>query len=381
MVRRDPPAPQPRLLWPDLAKGVCILLVVLHHTITKQYVEVLPAAVAPVGAAWSVVTQGLKPIRMPLFFVISGLFASSALLRPWPLVTRRATSPYYLYVVWLLVLGLVFAFERSLPMNRTQDPGEFVLDLLFASTGLWFLYALSVYFVIAKLLVRVPTAWVVTGAGALALSTSALPIDEVNRISVLFHLVYFVVGARAPQLVRRVADLRRPALLPALTSAYLGVSLLLLAAPLPRSVDLVLVSLIGVPAAILLAVRVSSWTRVAAPLARIGQHTLPIYVLHMPVLAALLHLPTWPGPRHGSVALAVAIAYPLVITGLIAGVSLLAHAMLVRSGAGFLFELPRGGARSARARSTLGGIRSSHAGTCQALSPSSAGTTGIRVPS
>ena len=68
--------PRPRLVWPDLAKGVCILLVVLHHATTKHYVEVLPAGLAPVGELWAGLSPALKPTRMPLFFVISGWFAS-----------------------------------------------------------------------------------------------------------------------------------------------------------------------------------------------------------------------------------------------------------------------------------------------------------------
>ncbi|WP_372730050.1 acyltransferase family protein [Nocardioides sp.] len=333
--------PRPRLVWPDLAKGVCILLVVLHHATTKHYVDILPVALAPVGEAWAGLSHALKPIRMPLFFVISGWFAANALHRPWARVARRAASPYYLYVVWLVLLFGVFTVERTLPLNRTQDLGEFGLDLLWASTGLWFLFALALYFVVSKLLVRYDARWVLAGAAAAALLTSALPVDEVNRLSVPFHFVYFVLGSRYAGLVRRIAAERRRWMLPALTVSFVALSVLLTVRPVPRSVDLFLLSVVGVPAAILLAVVVSRSPRISGPLSRLGRQTLPVYVLHMPVLAVLAHLPAWLGPESGAWAVAVSVVYPVLLTGAIAAACLVLHDGLVRVGGRYLFEMPR----------------------------------------
>ena len=337
-------AARSRLVWPDLAKGVCILLVVLHHATTKHYVDVLPAGLAPVGELWAGLSHALKPIRMPLFFVISGWFAASALHRPWSAVIRRVVSPYYLYVVWLVLLAGVFAVERTLPMNRTQDVREFGLDLLFASTGLWFLYALAVYFVIAKLLVGVDGRWLLATAAMIALATSAMPLPEVNRASVVFHFVYFIAGSRFPGVVRRVAAERRRWVLPVLVAGYVGLSLLLVVLPVWRSAHLLALSAIGVPAAVMLAVsaaRSTGWAeRAVGSVARLGRNTLPVYVLHMPVLAVLAHLPAWPTAESGPVPMAVAVGYPVVLTLLIAAVSLAIHAGLRRGGAGLLFEPP-----------------------------------------
>ena len=214
-----------RVLWPDLAKGICILLVVLHHTTTKHYVDLVPPGAAGIANGWADVSHFLKPVRMPLFFVISGLFAASALARPWRQVARRAVAPYYLYVVWLLVLGAVFAVERTLPMNRTQDLAELAWDLVLASTGLWFLYALAVYFVLAKLLLPLPAAWVVLPAAALTASASALPFDEVNRVSVLVHFATSCSAAAARTWSGRLARTPRRCSCPPLawrTSSWPG---------------------------------------------------------------------------------------------------------------------------------------------------------------
>ena len=144
-------APRPRLAWADAAKGLCILLVVLHHSTVKHLPAVLPAELSAVGDAWLALTAALKPIRMPLFFLLSGLFAAGAVRRPWAQVlTARVLTPYWVYAVWLGVIAVVFSLERTLVMNRTQGVGDLLGDLVFASTGVWFLYALAVYFVLAK---------------------------------------------------------------------------------------------------------------------------------------------------------------------------------------------------------------------------------------
>ena len=113
-----------RLGWADIAKGASIVLVVLHHATTKQYDLSVPAHLAPIADVWTTLTHALKPVRMPLFFLVSGFFAAKAVHRPWPSVTRRISTSAYLYVVWLLLLAAFTLWERELPMNRTQNLGD-----------------------------------------------------------------------------------------------------------------------------------------------------------------------------------------------------------------------------------------------------------------
>lgn len=329
-----------RVLWPDLAKGLCILLVVLHHTTSKHYLDLLPPEVDWVTVAWAETSSFLKPVRMPLFFVISGLFAASALDRPWRLVARRAWAPYYLYVVWLLVLGAVFAVERTLPMNRTQDLGELAADLVLPSTGVWFLYALAAYFVLAKLLRPLPVAWVLVPAALLTASASALPFDEVNRVAVLVHFTYFVLGSRCPDLVWALARGSHGRLLPTLAVAYLALAAILQSAGAPSGVRLLVLSMLGVPMALVVSVALSRRPPVARSLAWIGRRTLPVYVLHVPLLAVLHHSPVGFGETTGWWSVALAMAYPVLATaGIVAG-CLLVHRGLIWARLGALFALP-----------------------------------------
>ena len=334
-----------RLRWADVAKGGCILLVVLHHVVGKHLVAVVPDDAAAVAVAWSSVSGALRPVRMPLFFVLSGFFAARAVQRPWPAVVRRVTNPAYVYALWLVLLGLFFTWERDLVTNRTQDLGELVLDLVFASTALWFLYALAVYFLVVRLTRRVPAYALVAASAALALGAAALPIEEANRVSLLVHLVFFVVGARCSEGVAALAERRVRRLLPAgllVLLAGTGVASLL---GLPSPVRVVLLSVIGVPVGIWVAValvRSPRSRRVAGGLAWAGRRTLPVYVLHLPVLGALHHVLTVPGVSGSRPAgLLLAAAYPLVVTALVVAASLALHRVLVTLGLGWLFELPR----------------------------------------
>lgn len=330
-----------RQVWADVAKGVSILLVVLHHAITKDYLPQVPTELAALGDSWRGITHGLKPVRMPLFFVVSGLFAAGAVRRPWAESWRRPASPYYLYVVWLLVLGAVFSVERTLPMNRTQDLGELAMDLVWASTGVWFLYALAVYFLVARLVRGLPTPVVLAGAVGVAVLGSLLPIDEVNRQAVLLHLVHFLIGVRLPGLLRSLAGLTRLRWAAALVAAYVGGSVLVEVLDPPRGIGIVALSLLGVPGGIVLAALVAQRSRARGPLAWVGQRTLPIYVMHVPLLALVHHSGLGATTLTGPFAPLWVAAYPLLVTGLIVASCLLLHRALLALGLTWFFELPR----------------------------------------
>ncbi|CAN5214686.1 acyltransferase [soil metagenome] len=339
MTSAPPPLGRERLVWPDVAKGACILLVVLHHVILKDYIFLVGATFDPIEDVWHDVTYGLKPVRMPLFFVVSGFFAAGAVTRPWRTSCRRIVSGYYLYVVWLTVFMGVYALERDLPANRVVSVADFFGELLWAASSMWFLYALAVYFVLAKALRRLPPAVVVGTAAALAVSVSWLGIEENNRFSVLVHLVYFLVGAYYPQAVRRVADHRlRVAALLGLACAYSVAAGVVLYSGLPWSPTAFAASLLGIPLGIALAVRCSS-TRVGAGLAWIGRRTLRVYVLHLIVLVALVQLPLALG-EDDVLGLISALGYPIVMTGLVVAACLGLHQLLVRLRLGWLFALP-----------------------------------------
>lgn len=330
-----------RLGWADIAKGASIVLVVLHHTTTKQYDLLVPDHLSPIADGWTAVTRALKPVRMPLFFLVSGFFAARSIHRPWPMVARRIATSAYLYVVWLLLTAAFTMWERELPMNRVQNLDELGMDLVFASTGLWFLYALVVYFLLAKATAALPAAVVLSGATVVAFAGALSPIEEVNRVSVLLHLVFFVLGARLPDVVGAAASWSRPCALPVLALGFVGATALLATFGLPSGIKVLVLSMLGLPAGVLLSVRAARTARIASALSWVGRRTLPVYVLHMPLLGALHHLGLSPAMGPDALALPLAVLYPVLVAVMVTAGSLLAHAALVEAGLGVLFRLPR----------------------------------------
>lgn len=215
-----------RLAWADAAKGLCIALVVLYHVVGKHYDQVLPAELASVATAWALVGYAPRPLRMPLFFVLSGMFAARALQRPW----RQALGP---------------------------------------------------------------------------------------RVLALYYL-YAVVAAYA-----------------ALGAVGLGIGLT------PDATKL-LTSLAAVPLGIVAVVGLGRWPRVLAATAWFGKRTLPVYVLHVPLLSVVAHLSmAWPST--GPLApwqVAALVVQPLLVTAVIVAAALALHAVVLRSPLWWLFRAP-----------------------------------------
>lgn len=331
-------------MWADAAKGLCIALVVLHHLTTKHYDLLIPDGMW-VEDLWQAATDALKPARMPLFFLISGMFAAGAARRPWGDVLRgRVATPYYLYAVWLAIHAAFFSVFTVLPMNRTRSLSELVGDLLLASTGLWYLYALALYFVLAKLLRPLDSRAVLLGAAAVSATSSLLPIEAANRESLLQHFVFFAVGVMVPGLAGRVVELPGRHVTASFAAGSAAVGLAAWALGLPQSTTTLLVSTMLVPLAIRLVAAASRNPWVGAPAARLGRHTLPVYVLHVPLLSLLHHvvvqvpaLADLAESMAGHVVLAV---YPVLGTVLVVAASLMLHAVLARMGFRALFQLP-----------------------------------------
>ncbi|MEP6840972.1 MAG: acyltransferase family protein, partial [Bradyrhizobium sp.] len=66
-----------RIDWVDYAKGICIIMVVMMHSVLG-----VEAAAGQTGFMHLVVMFA-KPFRMPDFFLISGLFLSVVIDRDW----------------------------------------------------------------------------------------------------------------------------------------------------------------------------------------------------------------------------------------------------------------------------------------------------------
>src|SRR3954465_15969130 len=140
-----------RVDWVDYAKGICIVMVVMMHSVLG-----VEAAAGQTGFMHLVVMFA-KPFRMPDFFLLSGLFLSVVIDRDWrTYLDRKVVHFAYFYVLWVTIqFGFKapgFAAESS-----WGHVGYLFLESFIEPFGtLWFIYLLPVFFVVTKVLRRAP---------------------------------------------------------------------------------------------------------------------------------------------------------------------------------------------------------------------------------
>ncbi|WP_165521761.1 acyltransferase family protein [Micromonospora zingiberis] len=333
-----------RLVWADVAKGGCILLVLLWHVIMKDYLQIDWRLSVPVPGAWGTLGELLLPMRMPLFFTISGMFAAAAVHRPWRAVGRSRIAQFlYLYALWLLIHTAALALAPDFPTDRATSLGQLLAQLTITPSNLWYLYALALYFVLAKALRRVHPAVLLGAAGTLAaIAATGLLDTPGNRGGLYQNLVFFLAGLHLRPYLLRWAEAVTGRRLLLAAVAYGVASAAMLATGAGRWPGVaVLVSAVAVLFGIAGAVRLASWRIVAEPLAALGRRTLPIYVIHMPVLA-LLHLliADLVAGLDDPARLALAFGFPFSLTVVVLALSLALHRVLLALRASWLFDLP-----------------------------------------
>src|SRR5690242_21068994 len=93
----DRPVPG-RVDWVDYAKGICIVMVVMMHSVLG-----VELAAGQTGFM-HVVVAFAKPFRMPDFVMISGLFLPLVINRDWRLYLDRKVMHFaYFYVLWVTI--------------------------------------------------------------------------------------------------------------------------------------------------------------------------------------------------------------------------------------------------------------------------------------
>jgi len=323
---------------------VCILLVVMWHVITKDYLQISWRLPAPVPGFWGAFGDQLLPLLMPVFFTISGLFAADAVRRSWKIAARgRIAKFYYLYVLWFTVHTAVLSMVPQFDTRAARSTAGLVEQLTITPAGLWYLEALALYFAVAKLTRSAPAAAVLVPAFLLSATASAgLLAAPGNRGQLYQNLFFFLAGLRLKPWVERWARTATPRLLLAGGAGYLVVMLALRQFGAAQWFGVwPVVSTLAVMVGIAGAVQLRRWVPVGGLLARLGRNTLPIYLMHLPLLA-LLHAallkPFSAAPT--VIQLPLAVVLPIVLTGLLAAVCLTLRGWLQAAGGHWLFDLP-----------------------------------------
>ena len=294
-----PRQPRVREQWVDTAKGVCMFLVVLYHSIGQF------AAHGWYVGPWASISALFDPIRMPLFFVLSGLFARKALSGSWrSLAERRIWVMAWLLLLWPPIIEAAARFADSLssqPLPEYRPYLDVVIEgYIYPMANLWFIAALGVYAAASKLFARIHP--LIQIAGALAIYIWA-PLAEVHwvwdRITTMY--VFYLIGMYWGTYIRAAAK-------PAAFVAAGGVMVYLMALGSVHELDLpgllwqshpyllegiyFVLAMVGVVAAVMACGAVASHP-VMRLFGYIGRNTLPVYLMHDLLLRIMANLGDW----------------------------------------------------------------------------------------
>ena len=178
-----------RVDWVDYAKGICIVMVVMMHSVLG-----VEKAAGETGFM-HVLVAFAKPFRMPDFFLISGLFLSVVIDRDWrTYLDRKVVHFAYFYVLWVTIQ---FGFKAPSFAAEAgwRHVGFLYLESFIEPFGtLWFIYLLPVFFVVTKLTRNVPPLAIWSAAAALEMmhiATGWTVVDEFCSRFVYFYSGYW----------------------------------------------------------------------------------------------------------------------------------------------------------------------------------------------
>lgn len=270
-----------RLIWVDVAKGACIILVVLNH-----------AVAALVENGWGLVWMkhvdaALTTFRMPLFFFASGMFFAGNLRKTWIEFLRgKVTALLYLYMLWSVLIGVFFLL---LPWTKPTVGylEDIALSLFVPTSHLWFIYALPLYFLVTRLLNTLPMPVQATGVTVLSVifASGFVVTGSWAWDAMLSYFGFFFAAVHLRALAVRIAEASSWRLMLTCGVVWCVLMIVSFLVHLPIVSPLrVPLSLIALVAGVIVASKLST-TRVGVGLRWIGLRTLPIYILHVIVVA------------------------------------------------------------------------------------------------
>lgn len=332
--------PAGRLDWVDTGRGMAIVLVALFHTSNW----LVGAGIEARG--WQEANEVVSSLRMPLFFALSGLFAAKWVRGTWrPLWEHKLRLFAWVFLVWGAIGSVTyFAGLRVRGMGSVLNAVvlPYLVSPVVPRLELWFIWALGLFFVVARLTRRVPPA-VQLGVAAVA---SAVALSGWQTLSPgwsgsVRYYAFFLAGLYGRDLLLRLGSTPRRGLLVGVFVAWAAVAVGLWALDARDVLGLYFVNcVLGVAAGIGLS-RLLAGSR---SMRALGARTLPVYVAHTPlaiVASIVLSATTAVGSP------VAAVVAPPLLAAVVVLASLGLHRWAQARGAGWLyappawFDLPR----------------------------------------
>jgi uncharacterized membrane protein YcfT len=286
-----------RETWVDAVKGITITLVVLHHNYS---------GFKELGAFGDLTLQLyalLSPVRMPLFFLVAGFFARKSLFGPW----NQFAGSKLVHFAWLYLLWSVISISIRAALDSITTSSVAFSDLLQIlwqpGFTLWFLYALFVAFLVARLTRAVPPP-VQIGVALLVAALAKQLYHDSDLVLVKTAQLYpcFVIGIYASAPVRRWVEASGPRDALGALALFAGLAAVAFHWRATQNPLLYYPMAASSSAAIMALVYLARQTPIMALFGYIGERSLYIYLLHfLPaggtrILATRLGLAEQPWP-------------------------------------------------------------------------------------
>lgn len=301
--------------WVDYLKGLAILLVVYRHVLIgiERSGMTVPTWVVNLNMIFF-------SFRMPLFFILAGLFINSSLAKRT--VAKLATIKFhhllYPYVVWAFIqVSLQITMSGSTNSNRGLIDYLYILYQPRALDQFWYLPALffaSMVFVLIKTTCKAPS-WVQLLLGIIFYFVAPY-LDRVSIVSdwMAFYVFFALGDALSVSFFKKNAQafLKNIWSLVLLAPVFILVQVYYLNYP-TGNLELLGVSLVGCLFMFILAFHLEKWN-VLRFLRILGYHSLYIYVMHVIVSAFFrLVLTKYFGVDEPLVLLAAGIAFGVTV--------------------------------------------------------------------
>lgn len=276
-----------RLDYLDYARGISVILVVIFHaTIALGHYDLA-------SPAYWLLNNFMSPIRMPVFFFISGLLARGALQSAGSgRLAKRVSGLVYLFLVWstIHIAWSIISFGSNVP-----DIGQIASLIYSPSSVLWFIWALAIYFCVAWAGQTVSTSVTFAVSILLSLATFLKVIEFDNYVhnNVLKFMPIFLFGAWYSDRLMTSRVILRSTTAPALLAGFVVVFALIYEGYIAGSLK-GMVSFAMMALGVCVGLSLSAFMCRHAVLSRlpiiIGRNTLSIYVAHSLVIGVLAYL-------------------------------------------------------------------------------------------
>ncbi len=202
----------PRVEWIDYVKGLTIILVAQMH-ITLAVHDNLGGV-----HMWLVdLVEFARPFRVPLFFMIAGLFVSRSMKWDLPkFIDRKLVHFAYFYFLWA---AIQFALKFGLASQSEHAIGlqDILLLPIEPFSTLWFIHALAIFFMVTRALKNLSPLILVAGALILYVAPIHTGWGAVDEFASRY--IFFIAGYLGAQHFFTLAELARENALRAIAGA------------------------------------------------------------------------------------------------------------------------------------------------------------------